>query len=393
MRRLVSFLTALLLFFIACPVKSYAVYPEITADAAVLMDLSNGKVYYAKNYYKQRAPASLTKIMTAVVALENGELDDVVNVSKNAASTSEGSIINLHINDKLTLRNLLKAALICSANDSTVAIAEHVGGSEDKFIKMMNAKARILGALNTRFSNTNGYTDPNHYSTAYDLALIARYAMKNPIFAQYVSSRKEVVEWYGQTRKEDINNTNRLLNSDYPGVDGVKTGSTPSAGNCLIASATRDDRRLLAVVLHSGDRYLDASRLLEYGFSEIETIYLCKAGEQITSVAVYNGIFPEIPVAAEKDVAVDLLRSDQTDLQRKINLIAAPIASPVQAGQKLGEVFFYLKGQELGRVNLVAAGAVPRKGWVMHLREKIFGYKENGIANLYNLAQFDDLAP
>lgn len=370
---LCGFIIVVLLLLFVAPAGAYAVSPAITADAAVLMDAVTGQVFYAKNSYKQRHPASLTKIMTAIIALENGRPDEVATVSRRAASISDGSIIDLHPGEKITLHNLLKAALISSANDSTVAIAEHVGGSESRFIEMMNAKAALLGALNTRYANTNGYTHPNHYSTAYDLALIARYALKNPQFARYVRSKEAVVEWSDRSRKEAIHNTNRLLLGGYPGMNGVKTGSTSSAGNCLIASAGRDGRYLITVVLHSGDRYQDAIRLLDYGFSQVEAVDLCKAKEPVGRLTVQEGISPDVAVVPERDAEADLLRSDLPELRREINLNSS-VEATVRAGQKLGEAVFYLRGQELARVSLLAAEAVPRKGWVvLLLREKIFG--------------------
>ncbi len=357
------------LFFFLLPAVAAAEPPQVTADAAVLMDATTGRVFYAKNLHKQRSPASLTKIMTALLALEYGNLDDVVTVSSRAASVFEGSVIDLHPGDKITLRNLVKAALIMSANDSTVAIAEHIGGSEQRFIQMMNAKAALLGAFHTRYANTNGYTHPNHYSTAYDLALITRYALKNPQFRKFVSTRDDVVEWYGQPRKETVHNTNRLLHGGYPGVDGVKTGSTASAGNCLIASARRGGRRLITVVLHSQNRYLDTIKLLDYGFSQIEAVALCKKGEVVRRCPVREGRFPEVLAAAKQGLVVDVLHEELRNLKRKV-ILPDSCPAPVQAGQRLGEAVFYLGEEELGRVELIAAQAVPRKGLVTRLREK-----------------------
>ncbi|MGB9825968.1 MAG: D-alanyl-D-alanine carboxypeptidase family protein, partial [Desulfofundulus sp.] len=222
------------------PAVAGAAPPPVTADAAVLMDARSGRIFYDKNGLQKREPASLTKIMTAIIALEYGRLNDVVTVSRNAAAVGMGSILDLRTGEKITLENLLKAALIMSANDSTVAIAEHVAGSEEDFIRMMNAKAMVLGALHTSFANTNGYHHPRHYSCARDLAVITRYALQNPIFNQIVSTRETTISFCNSKRKEAIFNTNRLLREgSYPGIDGVKTGSTPRAGNCLIASATR----------------------------------------------------------------------------------------------------------------------------------------------------------
>lgn len=368
-RRKIFLIAAYLLLL---PAVAYAESPEITAEAAILIDATTGQVFYAKNPHQQRSPASLTKIMTALLALEGGNLDDVVTVSGKAASFYMGQTIGLHTGEKITLRNLLKAALIISANDSTVAIAEHIGGSEERFIQMMNAKAVLLGALHTRYANTNGYTQANHYSTAYDLALITRYALKKPQFRKFVSTRDDVVEWVGQPRKQTVHNTNRLLSDGYLGIYGIKTGSTASAGNCLIAAAGRSDRELLTVVLHSQNRYLDTIKLLDYGFEQIESIYLCRKGEFIRSCLVQEGVFPWVMIVANEDMKVDILRDELAGLKRKVSLDDFFVA-PVQTGQKLGQVVFYLREEELGRVDLVAAQTVPRKRWVTKIRERVFG--------------------
>jgi len=365
-------ISILLFFFFILPVSVQAAPPEITASAAILMDASTGQIFYAKNVDQKRSPASLTKIMTAILALEYGNLDDVVTVSSRAADIYDGSIIHLHTGDKLTLSNLLKAALIMSANDSTVAIAEHIGGTEEKFIEMMNAKAIVLGALNTRFANTNGYTNPNHYSTAHDLALITKYALNNHQFAQFVGTREAVVEWYNRPRKEAIRNTNRLLHAGYARVDGVKTGSTASAGNCLIASAKQFDLRLITVVLQSGDRYTDTVKLLDYGFRQIEPLDLCKKGEVVKNYPVQGGRLPEVTVITRDNLKVSILRDELPDLERNVTLVV-PLQAPVQAGQKLGEATFYLCGQELGRTELIAGQTIPRKSWTKKVRERIFG--------------------
>ncbi|WP_242868902.1 D-alanyl-D-alanine carboxypeptidase family protein [Desulfotomaculum copahuensis] len=346
--------------------------PAITADAAVLMDAGTGRVYFAKKPYKRRAPASLTKIMTAVVALEYGRLDAVANVSRNAAYTETGSIIDLRAGEKITLENLLQAALIMSANDSTVAIAELVGGMESRFIQMMNAKALLLGALHTRFANTNGYSDPGHYSTARDLALITRYALQNPVFNRLVGTREATVCFYGSKRREKIANTNRLLrNNSYPGIDGVKTGSTPLAGNCLIASATRDGRRLIAVVLHSADRYRDAVALLEYGFTGVKPVTLCRRGEPLASQKVHDGLEAQVPLVCDRTVTVDLAAEQTGMISREIKLGPVPEA-PVRTGQKTGEVVFRLAGEELVRVELVAQKDVPRRTWLNRVKKRMF---------------------
>ncbi len=354
------------------PCTAMAEIPRVTADTAVLLDVETGQVYFARNHTRRAEPASLTKIMTAVVALENGNLSDIVTVSSGAASVSMGSIIDLRKGEKITLEELLKAALICSANDSTVAIAEHVGGSHDQFIKMMNAKAVTLGLFGTKYANTNGYHHPNHYSTAYDMAMLTKYALGHPKFNELVQTRETTVRWVEPSeREEKLYNSNRLLFSDYKGINGIKTGTTPMAGNCLIASATRDGRRLIAVALHSDDRYRDCINMFDYGFETVKPVPVVNAGEIMAKPAVTGGVLQSVEAVAEKDLEIRLDPDDLSKLECKVEVSKSVIA-PVKKRHKLGEVVYVLRGQEVGRVNLVAGTEVPRKGLHRQLWDKVF---------------------
>lgn len=239
-------------------------HPKVTAEAAVLLDYQSGEILYSKNAYDSRPPASLTKVMTAILAIERQrDLNQVATVSAQAAATGE-SRLNLYAGEQITLENLLYGALLKSGNDACVAIAETVAEDEDDFIWRMNLKALLLGCTATTFQNTNGLPNEAHLSCAYDLAVITRYALQNETFCQIVAMPYATVHWVG-SRQVKIKNTNRLLQF-YPGAIGVKTGTTDAAGQCLIASARRDDRCLIAVVLKSQNRFLDASNLLDYGF-------------------------------------------------------------------------------------------------------------------------------
>lgn len=339
--------------------RSEAGTPDIDARAAILMDAETGQVYYAQNAGQRRSPASLTKLMTAILAVENGKIDDVVEVSDRAAAVSVGSTIGLNKGDKITLENLLKAALICSANDSTVAIAEHVGGNHDTFIFQMNRKALLLGAIDTRFANTNGYYDPRHYTTAYDLGVITRYALQKPLINKLVSTREDVIKWIEPEREKEIRNTNRLLLSgELAGVDGVKTGSTPRAGNCLIASATRGDTRLIAVVLHAGNRYREAAKLLEYGFNEVQPVVIFPAGGQLGRVKVIGGKESMVPVTVTDPVKVKIAKDQLKNIRLQIKMNDV-IDAPVREGQMLGHALFTINGYRLIKVPLVAAREVP----------------------------------
>ena len=358
--KLILFLVLLILLNMSYTCKAIAKEPKIKVDAAVLMDAETGQVYYVKNPDKHRSPASLTKIMTGLLAIELGDSNDLVTVSKRAQNIYIGSQIYLKEGEKIKLGELTKAALMYSANDSTVAIAEHVGGTHNNFIKLMNQKALELGAKNTRFVNTNGYSVPNHYSTAYDLALITRYALKNDTFAKLVSTKETTIHWADSERQKDIRNTNRLLRNDYPGVNGVKTGTTARAGKCLIASAIRENRQLIAVVLHSHNRYQDAAKLLEYGFNEFKEEMAVKKDDIWGETEVIDGIHTGVLLAAEESIVINM----PGDFG-KVNLIAyipSSVTAPVNQGQQLGYVAVLFNDREVKRVPLVAKNEVAEQG-------------------------------
>lgn len=334
---------------------------SINARAAILIDGVTGQVYYAKAADKERSPASLTKLMTAIIAVENGNLDDVVEITGPAASVSVGSTIGLNKGDKITLDNLLKAALVTSANDSTVAIAEHVGGSHDAFLYQMNRKAFLIGALDTNYANTNGYYDPKHYSTAYDLGLIARYALQKPRIRELVSTKETVVKWVSPEKEKEIKNTNQLLFSEeVKGINGVKTGSTARAGNCLIASASRGDKHFIAVVLHAGNRYREAAKLLDYGFEQVNPVVIFPAGKKLGEVAVRNGIGSKVTVTVPDPVRVNVARDQLKNIKVRVNLDQMPTA-PIRQGQVLGSAFFMINGYRLTKVPLVASKEIAPK--------------------------------
>ncbi|MBM7868391.1 hypothetical protein GTO89_16100 [Heliobacterium gestii] len=238
--------------------------PHVTADAAVLMDAATGKVLFERQSHQARPPASTTKIVTALLGFEYGDLEDEVIISQKAGSTGEASI-HLFPGERVALGDLLTGALVRSGNDACVAIAEHVAGSEEFFTLWMTAKSRIMGGQTSQFFNTNGLPHKQHWSSAYDLAIVAREAMRRPEFAAAVKSRHAQLK-KRQGWPREIKNTNALLWT-YPFADGVKTGTTRAAGACLVASATKNNIQLIAVVLHSDDRFGDSQRLFEYGFN------------------------------------------------------------------------------------------------------------------------------
>ena len=250
---------------LAAPVAQAA--PQVEAEAAVVMVAGTNQVLYEKNASAIMYPASTTKIMTLITALEKGDPAGIVTVSPRAAAV-EGSSLDLRPGDKLTLRNNLTGMMLVSGNDAATAIAEHVAGSVPAFVALMNEKAAKLGATNTHFTNPHGLPDPiNHYTTAYDLALISAYAMQNPNIVKIVSAREADISFLDR-KAMHVTNTNKLLKT-YPGINGLKTGYTREAGDCLVAGANRNGVQLIAVVLNDDNRWTDAAALLDYGFQQL----------------------------------------------------------------------------------------------------------------------------
>lgn len=241
--------------------------PQVEAEAAVLLVADTREVLFEKKPYDMMYPASTTKIMTLITALEKGRSNSIVTVSAKAAAC-EGSSLDLKAGEKLTLQNGLYGMMLVSGNDSAEAIAESVGGSIPAFVEMMNDKATEIGAKNTHFSNPHGLPDPfNHFTTAYDLALITAYGMEKPEFAKIVSTREYDVKFLNGKQKH-VANTNKILKT-YPGANGVKTGYTNDAGDCLVAGAKRNGVQLILVILNDDERWADAAKLLDYGFERI----------------------------------------------------------------------------------------------------------------------------
>jgi len=244
-------------------------WKRIPAHSILLKELNSGRVLYQHDVGKRLSPASLTKIMSALIMLENGQLDDLVTVSKNAARAPK-TRLRLKVGEVYRLKDLLKAMMMVSANDACLAAIEHVGGNEEQFVKLMNAKATSLGLEDTHFSNGCGFDGSAHYSTARDLAKLSEVAMQNAVFRELVREERGIITAVNGYRTYVLHNTNRLLGR-IPGVEGVKTGFTSKAGRCLIAKVSQNDRDLLLVILNSNRRWNTAKSLIDYGFRLTES--------------------------------------------------------------------------------------------------------------------------
>jgi D-alanyl-D-alanine carboxypeptidase (penicillin-binding protein 5/6) len=333
--------------------------PSVSASAAVLIEVKSGAVLYAKNAETRRAPASTTKIMSAIVALEKGNLAKVVKVSRKAACTG-GSTLRLRPGERILLRELLEGMMLRSGNDGSIAVAEGVAGNVPNFVRWMNMKAKEIGALQSNFRNPHGLRAPSHYTTALDLALIARYGLANPRFARLVKTRTADLEWVERAKRVEIRNTNRLLWC-VEGADGVKTGTTSEAGHCLVASATRDGKKFIAVVLHSYNRWADAARLLEYGFANFSIIKI--AGDRLSAVAVpvRNGNQRLVSLYPRHDLFAVVEKGNENKLQIRVIPMAGAVEAPVIAGEILGKIGYSYDGRYIAGVDLVSRKPVRRR--------------------------------
>lgn len=347
------------------PPADVASAPSVTADAAVLIDARTGRILWSRGAEEPRAPASTTKMMTALVALEKGDLNSVATVSARAAATP-GSSAHLRAGERYTLAQLLVAMLLPSGNDASVVIAEHIAGSVPAFAAMMNAQARALGLVATNFTNPHGLTAAGHFSSALDLALIARASLRIPQFATIVdTSQAEIAGTSAMDReiRRELHNTNRLLMT-YGWVTGVKTGTTNAAGSCLVASGARNGVELIAVVLHSSDRWGDALRMLEWGYAHFSEVRPAQKGQVVASVPVRLARSPRATVAVRAGALLAApVALDELPRLTVSTRLPPFVDATVHAGQRLGTMEIAVGGERLAEVPLVAAATVSQARW------------------------------
>lgn len=335
---------------------SVASGPKVGARAAILVDARTGQILYEKNAFLQMDPASVTKMMTALLVIQHGHLNRIVTISKRADYTP-GSSLHIQEREQYTRRDLLKGLLMRSGNDASVALAESDAGSVERFVAQMNVKAQELGAFNTAFENPNGLTEPGHYSSAYDLALIARTALAQPLFQEIVRTQVDHVTELRRHRSRSIHNTNRLLYG-FPGADGVKTGTTDAAGKCLVASATRSQRQLIAVVLNSPDRWQDASRLLNWGFRHWSVVQAVVPGQPMARLRVVGGTAGDVSLAPRHGISIEVPQGESF----RLSLTKPDEAqAPVDPQRAEGFVTVRVGGQPPQRAGLYPERRVPAK--------------------------------
>ena len=334
---------ALALTVLLCP-AGYAAGDH--AAGAVLMDAESGRVLYGHNAHKPRLIASTTKLMTALVAVERAvDLDETVTV-KGEWLGSEGSSIYLRAGEEITLRGLLYGLLLQSGNDAAMVIACHTAGSVKEFVELMNRRAAELGMKDSSFANPSGLDHENHYSTPYDMALLARACLDNSTVAELCATKSITVG----TRT--FVNHNKLL-WRCEGCVGMKTGFTEKAGRTLVSAAVRDGQTLICVTLNDGDDWNDHRKLLDYGFRTYPRQVLCRAGEVLGAVAVEGSLIPTMPVAAKGELGYPLKAGEQ--LVPEVELLRSATA-PLPPGVQLGELRWRLDGEVVAQMPLVSQG-------------------------------------
>lgn len=357
MKRIVIFLLSFSIFLIT-PTTVFAQEKdtEIKVKSSILMCLDNGQVLSEENAYEHLSPASVTKVMSILLimeALDIGKisLDDMVAASENAVSKG-GSQIWLEVGEQMSVNDLLKAVIIASANDACTLLGEYIAGSDAAFVDMMNEKVKELGLKDTHFENCTGLDDTvtNHYSCAYDIAVMAKEVMK------YDLVRKYSTVWLDSLRngETELNNTNKLINK-YDGITGLKTGTTSNAGFCLCATATRDGMSLVSVVLGadtSDDRFDKSTQLLDYGFANYKLAKIEIDETKLTEIKIKNGVVKKItPVAQNTDSVLVDKSAQEFEYEYKIK---SEVKAPIKKGDVMGEIIIKNDDKQIASVNVVA---------------------------------------
>lgn len=354
--------------------------PVLNARAAVIYDRKTKEIIWGKNENEKKAMASTTKIMTAIVVLEKGNLSDVVTISKKAANTG-GSRLKINTNDKISVLDLLYGLMLRSGNDAAVALAEYVGGSIEGFAKLMNKKAIEIGLKNTHFVTPHGLDNIGHYTTAYELAVLTDYAMQNEKFSKIVNTKNTTISINGVTR--NIYNTNELLGT-INGVNGVKTGFTNNAGRCLVTSCTRNGNQIITVVLGCDAkkyRTSDSIKLIEYAFKNYTRVNIeekvkieFEKWKQINGKRIYiskgekSDVNLELKEITKKEIPVKI--GEENNIQVEINAIYE-YEAPLEKQSKIGNILIKKDEEIIESVDIVCLERIEKKNTLTYLRELI----------------------
>ena len=356
----------LFLILLIIPFVTYAEDLNLAPNAksAILIEASTGEVLYSKNPYEKLAPASMTKMMSLILIMENiekGNLkwNDVVVVSKNAASMG-GSQIFLEQNEMMSVEDLVKGICVASGNDATVALSEKIAGTEDAFVKLMNDKAKSLGLKNTHFSNSTGLDIDNHYSSAYDMSIIARELVKHEKILEFSNIYEDYLR-KGTNNSFWLVNTNKLVKY-YSYIDGLKTGYTGNAGYCLTATGKKNDMRLISVVMgeeNTEKRSADTMAMMDYGFNMYSINKIVKNGQSLGNIKINLGDKEYVDIISKKDITV-LNNNQKPKKDIKYEIKTNEINAPVKVGDTIGKIAIYENGKYSYEVELTVAENIEK---------------------------------
>ena len=347
--------------------------PDINAESALLIDNKTNKVLYSKDMNKKMFPASTTKILTAILVLENHSLDEKVTASYNAVMTipSGYSTASIQIDEVLTVEQLLELLLVHSANDAANVLAEYTGGSIDSFVAMMNTKINELELSDTHFTNPYGLQDDNHYTTAHDLAIIMQYCLKNDDFRKIAGQASCAIPSTNKSEPRKYSSTNELLiagNSNYyPNLIAGKTGYTSEAGECLVSAAYNDNLELVGVILNSNNRFKDTRSLYNYGYTNFSIKNIVNVKDIITNVEVKNATkdTKNLNLLASENIPVLANNSDDLSKIEPQITLNSDIKAPIEDGQVLGKVSYSVNGITYS-TDLIAANNVEKSNFVLY---------------------------
>ena len=365
--------------------------PILNAKACVIFDRKSKEILYGKNENDKRAMASTTKIMTSIVIIEKCNLEDVVCVSKKAAGTG-GSSLKINEGDKITVKDLLLGLMLRSGNDAAVALAEYAGGSIEEFSQMMNEKAKEIGLQNTNFVTPHGLDNENHFTTAYELALLTDYALNNELFCEIVNTKTTNITINGISR--NISNTNELLGY-LEGVNGVKTGFTGNAGRCLVTSCTRNGKQIITVVLGCDtkkQRTSDSIKLIEYGFNNFNNINIeekikneFENWKQINKNRIYINKAESTEIDLElseiNKKIISIKNGEEKDIKIEINAIYN-YEAPLEKNVKIGNIIVKKNKEIIEIVDIKNKSAIEKKNILSYFLELLTFYNNFGIIDM-----------
>ena len=345
---------------------------EFQSKSSVLMEASTGKVLYQDNIHEKLPLASITKVMTLLLiyeAVDNGRIqwDDVVAISEHAASMG-GSQVFLEVGEEQTVKELTKCISIASANDASVAMAEHISGSESKFVDMMNERAKELKMENTNFMNACGLDADGHVSSSYDIAIMSRQLINNyPEISENATTWMDTITHKTRNGEKEfgLTNTNRLVKW-YKGATGLKTGSTGKALFCLSGTANRDGMNLVAVVMgapNSSTRFSEVMQLLDYGFANYSVLKGHETGEVVGEAEVFKGLLRTVPVTIKDEVSTVVKKGGGNDLEWEI-VMFDNVNAPFEIGEKAGEIIYSISGNEVSRSDLITIDSMKKIGFI-----------------------------